>query len=452
MDSEVHFMYEKGFDGDFEANSQLVDSSEMPPVAGHVAVEYKDFMIVWGGYYYAAESQYHRPNEFLYIFPYRLCGKTQVWIKYKVDKGDVPPQMTASCGLIQGSDLFLFGGNWMKRDDHGMRQCSISNNIYKLSLLSGIWTKIAVENNLVPTPRDKVCGFVTNNGLYFFGGYGPSLRNFGVSKTTFLGSSSEFYEDENQGTNSWNNQLLHFDGTGWHLVKHSGDIPSHRAAAAVTVIPKEGKAYLFGGRDSSSRLADFYSLDLKTFVWTKLQSFNPVEEPIGRSWSTLTYNPDGDYMLLYGGLDNDTCPMSDRYQLEIRNNLVVWKRLDSKAVLPRLWHTSMFVKNAFIFYAGMYQNPNESAPCTSDLEILQICPSPLLEQSLRCLIQHQIKTGQLNSESLRSFALSMPFNLRSISFLTAKILNFKHQTSLSCPADRQIEKVNLLAFLNRFCF
>ena len=41
---------DSSFDSNFTKDLQLVDESELPPVAGHVAVEYRNTMIVWGGY------------------------------------------------------------------------------------------------------------------------------------------------------------------------------------------------------------------------------------------------------------------------------------------------------------------------------------------------------------------------------------------------------------------
>ena len=43
-------LIEPEFDFNLVDDIQLVDESELPPVAGHVAVEYRNTMIVWGGY------------------------------------------------------------------------------------------------------------------------------------------------------------------------------------------------------------------------------------------------------------------------------------------------------------------------------------------------------------------------------------------------------------------
>lgn len=38
------------FDSKFTKNIQFVLGDELPAVAGHIAVEYRNCMIVWGGY------------------------------------------------------------------------------------------------------------------------------------------------------------------------------------------------------------------------------------------------------------------------------------------------------------------------------------------------------------------------------------------------------------------
>ncbi|KAE9547926.1 hypothetical protein FO519_008863 [Halicephalobus sp. NKZ332] len=370
------------FDFEFTKDVQLVDGSELPPVAGHVAVEYRNTMIVWGGYYCDTDSQFFRPSEYIYIYPYDLAGKLGVWIKYKVSEGDCPLQATASCGLIYGDNFYIFGGN-VTRSEQGIRIGSATNELYKLSLITGRWELHKNEGNHTPTPRDKVCGFVTKEGLFYFGGYGPSLR-YVTGDRRFLGQGCDFFEDDDQGNYSWNNQLLCYDWEKWNLIKQSGMIPSHRAAAAAVYVKDDQCTYLFGGRHAQVRLNDLYRLDLRTFMWTMIE-FEEVTKPIGRSWASLTYNPEGQYLLLYGGLSADSAPLSDKLKLEIKENTVDCKPMTTntkKTPIKRLWHSTVFVKNAFISYGGMKEVPNSPIPCTSDMDIMEISPTSLTHMSL----------------------------------------------------------------------
>jgi len=446
-------LIEPDFDFNLVDDIQLVDESELPPVAGHVAVEYRNTMIVWGGYYCDIDTQFFRPSEFIYIYPYDLAEKTGVWIKYKVAEGDCPLQATAACGLIYGDDLYIFGGN-VTKNEHGIRMGSSTSDLYKLSLITGRWELHKNEDNPSPTPRDKVCGFVTREGLFYFGGYGPSLR-YVTGDRKFLGRGNDFFEDDDQGNYSWNNQLVCFDWQNWKLIEQHGEVPSHRAAAAAVYIDKERSAYLFGGRHANVRLNDLYRLDVNTFVWNAIE-FEEVSKPIGRSWASLTYNPEGKYLFLYGGLSADSAPLSDQSKLEINGNKVVCKPITSNSKtdpLNRLWHSTVFIKNSFISYGGMKEPPNSPTPCTSDMEIIQTSPNSLTQICLKKFVAEGV---EMNPQAVYELNTMMPYLMRAQFLFLHMIVKFKKEIHKDercrkreeLKSSRLIPKANLQVLFN----
>lgn len=374
-----------------------------------------------------------------------------MWIKYKVDKGVYPLETTAACAVINNDDLYIFGGNVTTRDDSGIQTSSCCNDFYKLSLISGEWTKIKPkEGELIPTARDKFCGFSTNNGLYFFGGYGPSLKSM-PDRSLFIGESSEFYDDDQMNQSwpnkSWNNQLLYYNWDKWQRIVQSGDIPSHRAAASMTFVGKENAVYLFGGRHADTRLNDLYRLDLRTFFWTRIEFDSIVQPPIGRSWATLTYNPDGEYMMLFGGLSSDNMALSDRYKLKIDKDIVHCTNMPSDETKTRIWHATVYVNNAFISYAGMNSSPESDSPCTREMEVIRVSPSSLKQMALQKFVQSIDSKDVSHVLKIRKL---MPYTLKGKYLLYEMIMRFKREMmrNESYPAYCNTDKIRKVTNMN----
>ena len=416
------------------------------------------------------DNQSFRPADYIYIYPYILAGNTGVWIKYKVPEGNCPLQATAACGLVYGDDLYIFGGNvtrngWCFRlflsmdltlifSEDGIRIGAATNELYKLSLISGCWELHSNKDSDSPTPRDKVCGFVTREGLFYFGGYGPSLR-YVTGDRRFLGRGNDFFEDDDQGNYSWNNQLICYDWQNWKIVEQHGQVPSHRAAATAVYVDKEKCAYLFGGRHANVRLNDLYRLDLSTFMWTAVE-FEEISRPVGRSWATLTYNPEGQYLFLYGGLSADSVPLSDQSKLEVEGNAVISRPIMSslkKNPLKRLWHSTVFIKNSFISYGGMKEAPNTPTPCTADMDIIQVSPKSLTQICLMKLVREGVEKNVNGSSELQK---TMPYLMKTQFLLLHKIVKFKKEVleqersriRPNMNIQRSIPKTNLQVLFN----
>lgn len=88
----------------------------------------------------------------------------------------------------------------------------------------------------------------------------------------------------------------------WTYPKVTGDIPCPRSNHSSAVVGN--KFYVFGGSvgdnvDKYTVTEDFYSLDTKTFVWTKIQSVEPSDRPTRRVGHVMTAI--GKHIYLFGG-------------------------------------------------------------------------------------------------------------------------------------------------------
>ena len=206
----------------------------------------------------------------------------------------------------------------------------------------------------------------------------------------------------------WNNQLVIYDiesnSLSWPLI-FGQDTPGPRAAHATCCDEKRGLVYLFGGRLSNERLNDFYVGDLtvKNQVhWTQIcQSSEGSPWPCGRSWHTLSYiGPE--YLLLYGGYDNDAKPLNDCWFFNIKDNS--WMEMKHLSKSERLWHTAHFVKavDALFLFGGVSKNilHQEEQMHPKTVDSLQISPLPLYLTALQVV--------EKNPVLQRKFASIMP--------------------------------------------
>ena len=191
----------------------------------------------------------------------------------------------------------------------------------------------AAEGSL-PSRRDKLCGWVYENKLYFFGGFGPSLYD----DPSYLKEDGVWTPDHSangsQMTRGWNNQVIVFDldTLRWSSVATRGPRPLPRAAMAATIIGH--RVFIFGGRHDSTRRADMNCLDVKTLEWTG-ELIPPPESPrpSGRSWSALSVIDDH-LLFLYGGYDQNSTPLNDGFLYNVDERR--WTPLPDLPDLSRL--------------------------------------------------------------------------------------------------------------------
>ncbi|XP_069671488.1 kelch domain-containing protein 2-like isoform X3 [Periplaneta americana] len=264
--------------------------------SGHIAVMYKNWLIVWGGYVdhmqetstSQIQSAYHYTDE-LWIYD---C-LSELWERV-LTKGDIPPRNSGSCGVLHEDCLYIFGGFHGQTEPGSMD--GNSNQLFRLHLCTMTWEWLHPTGEQ-PTPCDKLAGWVYNNKLYFFGGFGPQ-PDFGAPFQHVVDPSTEL----SGWPRGWNNQLVVYNPATdeWEWPRTRGTIPSPRAAHAADITGH--KVFVFGGRIGNTRNNDLHCLDLDKMRWSGNLT-RPFElNPEGRSWHSFTFITES-RAVLYGGLN-----------------------------------------------------------------------------------------------------------------------------------------------------
>ncbi|KAI6179682.1 Kelch domain-containing protein 1 [Aphelenchoides besseyi] len=431
-------------------------TSELSPVAGHMATSYRGCLLVCGGYHESSTTEF-RKCEDLFVLPYGLAGNLGVWLKIKCSQGNVPKTNCGGTALIVRDSMYVFGGAVILAETVARRRNVSSSALYRLDLKTGKWHFIHISSDQkVPTPRDKMAAWTTNENLYFFGGYGARLSRLDNCDSYLY--EEDDYEDGEPG-HCWNNQLLRFDVSTnkWTLLPKLGDVPSHRAAAGGCYVSDLHSAFLFGGRHESGRLNDLYCLNMFTMFWTRIEL---DYKPVGRSWCTFTPLLDRKMIVMQGGISTNEEPLGDVWNLDltdlhdkekIRNGTSrpQWKcvretdpiqLVDPNDTSPptiqispfrRFWHTAVRAsEDSIIVYGGMSSSPQMAAPCLNSLNLEQLQPCSLSTICIR----------RLNRSSLRILSPKTLIKLRrKIEFLS-DLRRFKTARTYMRTADQSFNR------------
>ncbi|KAI6203798.1 hypothetical protein M3Y94_00597900 [Aphelenchoides besseyi] len=431
-------------------------TSELSPVAGHMATSYRGCLLVCGGYHESSTTEF-RKCEDLFVLPYGLAGNLGVWLKIKCSQGNVPKTNCGGTALIVRDNMYVFGGAVILAETVARRRNVSSSALYRLDLKTGKWHFIHISSDQkVPTPRDKMAAWTTNENLYFFGGYGARLSRLDNCDSYLY--EEDDYEDGEPG-HCWNNQLLRFDVSTnkWTLLPKLGDVPSHRAAAGGCYVSDLHSAFLFGGRHESGRLNDLYCLNMFTMFWTRIEL---DYKPVGRSWCTFTPLLDRKMIVMQGGISTNEEPLGDVWNLDltdlhdkekIHNGSArpQWKcvretdpiqLVDPNDTNPttiqispfrRFWHTAVRAsEDSIIVYGGMSSSPQMAAPCLNSLNLEQLQPCSLSTICIR----------RLNRSSLRILSPKTLIKLRrKIEFLS-DLRRFKTARTYMRTADQSFNR------------
>ena len=196
--------------------------------------------------------------------------------------GESPPSLSSAGCAIVSDCVFVFCGY--------SRSNFYNDRVYRLDLITNIWTKIfphdALELSLQPAPsgRDKLATLEHRGDVYLFGGYGVlPLLPCDLFEDVFIDPDREQMMD----LKVWHNSFIKFDCASYEfsLVKTRGNIPSPRAACSSCKLGN--RFYVFGGRHGSFRTSDMYYINLDTFQWTKINSVDPGS-PWPEGWRIIS--------------------------------------------------------------------------------------------------------------------------------------------------------------------
>jgi len=195
-------------------------------------------------------------------------ASTNTWSQIEKEEGKPWPiaRANAAAALFQGK-LYMFGG--MNADAGGWL-----GDIWVYDIAAKTWATPAVTGQL-PTPRDKLACTVVGDHLVFYGGFGPTIEEVddddddgaGAGGGAGVGGADASAPAADCATFGWFNDAYVFTaatgGVGGAALKCQkvqvgGFGPSARCAHAMCTI--EGKAAVFGGRDSVGRTNDLFYL------------------------------------------------------------------------------------------------------------------------------------------------------------------------------------------------
>ena len=357
------------------------------PRSGHSSVFFNGQFIVHGGYKENdfIDTEYLPTDE---IWSYNV--EVSQWTRCSTT-GNLPNSGTGICGscaCVCNGMLFLFGGFEKVRGP--------SSSVFTLDLHSHEWIDHTSKiKGRPPSKRDKLCCWVNNGKIVYFGGFGipPPRDRESEINGDFVYEEFPFGPYTGSG---WNNQVYVLDCSDtneivWQNPKSTGDIPSPRAAHAATKLKDQG--YMFGGRFKAVRRNDLYSIDLDKFKWTLINvSAGPV--PNGRSWHVFEHVGDN-HLFLYGGLDTAGEPLKDSWLFDTTRN--IWFSLQDNteklgSVASRMWHTSCTTDETgeIIVFGGCTNSVLESDPCnhSNSIIIWRFIPLPLEKLCINYIINN----------------------------------------------------------------
>ena len=251
--------------------------------SGHVAVLFKDALIIWGGNHNATGGSRNRCDPTLVTY-----HKNGEWYT-KHTFGDIPKSSANTTAVVINDNLFIVGG--YKLDNVQL----LSSLVYSLDLTNWKWTMLAQDEGCSVTfvlPCFYHTSWVYDGNIYLFGEavYPSTYDEIETSMGLF-----RFSLASNQ----------------WERLLSTGDIPSPRYG--YKTIMKDDQVFLFGGFVSSSTtppycaLNDLYMLDMTSLQWKLLHGPTFETEtllvPRPRVRHTLTVISESTAVLI-GGFNN----------------------------------------------------------------------------------------------------------------------------------------------------
>ena len=219
----------------------------------HAAVRLEHYILFFGG-----TCQHRIAHSLHVIWMFNLY--TEKWIKHVIPSTEmVPSSRYGACGVLVGSDVYMFGGRKLPH----LRETNALWKLAKNQQASFVWNKIVISDlTKSPSPRIYHTGWEHAGKLWVFGGKG-------ISPANYLNNHGDYF-------NNLNNQLLCFNSSSqeWTNMKCSGSVPTPCARHATTIV--RDKVWLCGANSGRPGVSDIlYELDMWSLTWTQIQTFHP---------------------------------------------------------------------------------------------------------------------------------------------------------------------------------
>lgn len=182
-----------------------------------------------------------------------------------------------------GRRMLVHGGRFRRGTTGAYTQLS---DLWALDLATDTWTRLARAGG--PEARSNHVGVVAGGKLVIHGG------NTSTDGGRFVPLGDVWTWDLAEGA--------------WEELSTTGG-PSARLFHAAAASPDGGTLYVYGGGDEGAFLGPFFgdlwALDLASGMWTELHPGGEGAPP-ARIWASLTADPDGKGLLLFGGHDDQS--------------------------------------------------------------------------------------------------------------------------------------------------
>ena len=286
------------------------------PGAGHVAVTWKDYTIIWSGT--CADPTFVN---------YHLHGE---WVWQKTS-GDLPENHYFATAVVIKDNMVVVGGGWRVN----------TNYVYMLDLKVWSWTKVT-PGGIAPLMHTQGCSsWVYKNKMYCFGGEIYDHEGDLSSYPSYLEVSSD---------TEYTNQLFCYNITTncWEWPNVDGEIPQPRAYHATII--NSYTVFLFGG---DMQINDLHILDMVSLRWKRVHGPGPdtstLRVPNAREGHSLALISPSKAILFGGMFCYHSIPsyLRDCWLLDLdkakgnQEISSIWKQIQSDSSEERTCHKAL---------------------------------------------------------------------------------------------------------------
>ena len=344
-----------------------VEWSKLPfphKISGHVAVVWRDSVIVWGG----NNSRGKVPPDVVFM---SVAGGD--WVSMKTN-GKAPEESRFTKAQVVNDKMYILDFGDMTK-----------NLINALDLKSLTWEVVAPRNSLSEV-SDGFTSWVHGGMIYFFGGGCSKQGCIGMGGG--CGGASNLLYCYNSINNTWD----------WPL--HGGEVPSPREDLATVIV--DDMVYLFGGNRymggpfqviADMEYNDLYTLDMRSMMWRKVHgNCDQGEAPHPKLSPDHTLTKiSKSAAVLYAALGGGDLFRPECWILNLDNAMQqkeptsMWTKIQTP--FPRVVHASVLEPaSQRLWVIGGEDNSEDGF--TSDVIKMSINTVPLKTLAIDCIARH----------------------------------------------------------------
>uniref|UniRef100_A0A3B4USP5 Kelch domain containing 1 n=1 Tax=Seriola dumerili TaxID=41447 RepID=A0A3B4USP5_SERDU len=235
----------------------------------------------------------------------------------------VARERSGHTAVVEENLLYVWGGYMSIADDEVFLP---NDEIWAYDLQQGVWEVFHMTGE-VPPSMSGTCGCSLNGHMYIFGGCDDN------------GQTNQIYcVNLTDGKYTWKK-----------IIHEMGSPPSPRDKLSCWIYKgswNEPQTHV----NATTRCYVFAKFVFDCIVQYIFYRIPVTNNPVGRSWHTLTAVSDST-LFLFGGLSVDCKPMSDGWLLDVETKK--WREVEHPYKnKPRLWHTACPGKDSDVVVFG----------------------------------------------------------------------------------------------------